>query len=131
MQDCSALGHPLLPLHTRLWRPVFTSMLFPPPKCSFLQNARRENPGVSFLHKKRTLREGSTTSHRACTILMLFGSTRDYFVIIRNYVVTIRDYFVTIRNYFVTIRCQFITILYYLRLCGGCPDEFRLPESCL
>lgn len=93
-----------------------------------------------FLQAQHNVCERFTTSHRACTVVVLFGSIRDYWVLsvtIRDYSVTIRDYLVTIRHYFVTIQVYFViisdyfmTIQLYSGLFGGGPDEFRLPQSC-
>ena len=64
---------------------------------------------ASFLPNKNKLRNRSTTSHRACNVMVLFKFIPHYsdrfrnysglFVIIRTYFVISRDYSVTILNY--------------------------------
>ena len=49
---------------------------------------------------KKHLQQRSTTSHRACNVLVLFRSVRDY----SGLLLTMRVYFVILRRYFVTIR---------------------------
>ena len=60
------------------------------------------------------MRERSITSHRACNIVALFGTSHDYFEIIVDYFIIIRILFVTIRDHVVIVRYYFFAILHYL-----------------
>ena len=90
------------------------------------------------LHKESC---GNAPQHRTGLViwwccLRLFGTISGLFGTVLGplalkYFVTIRAYFIIILVYFITIRGYFIAIRHYSGLLGGCPDEFRLPQSCM
>ena len=83
-------------LHTWLWRPIFISMLFPSEQiltknCHFNKIHVDKFWRRHFRRKKR-LQQRSTTSHRACNVVVLFGIIQDYPGLFRNYLGLFRYY---------------------------------------
>ena len=73
------------------------------------------NSGDVIFAEKKSLRERSTTLHRACNVVMLIGTIRHHLVTILDYWELFGDYFVTIRDYLVIDWVQLGTIWDYFQ----------------
>jgi hypothetical protein len=86
---------------------------------------------VIFAKKQKPLRERSTTSHRACDVVVTIRGYSGLFETIRDYLAQFRCYLETIHAYLVTIRAYLGFIWGYSGVFPGTPDEFNLPQSCM
>lgn len=81
----------------------------------YLSNKSRS---IILADKKQHLRKHSTTSHRACNVVVLFGSTRDYSCLFRDYSALCLYYSALFRYYSVLFSDYSVQFCYYSVLFG-------------